>query len=70
MSKWKHPYVIKVVPTTTGACYHLMSLMYGRINPPRDLNLIFAKHYRSIDSFDTLEEAMIAKHKAYARLEK
>lgn len=70
MSKWKHPYVIKVVLTTTGAYYHLMALMNGRINPPTDPNPIVAKHYCSIDSFDTLEQAMIAKHKAYARLEK
>lgn len=66
MSKWKHPYVIKVVPTTKGAYYHLMVL----VHPTIEERPIIAKHYRFVESYDTLEKALAAKRKAYARLEK
>ena len=69
MSKWKHPYMIKVIPGQEPA-FALMALVYGRINPSREQEAIYRKHYRFVDKYPTFEKAMAAKHKAYARLEK
>jgi hypothetical protein len=61
MSKWKHPYVIKVVDGPRP--YELHALCFGEHkHEPR--------HYRIVDSYPTLEKALKAKRKAYARLEK
>ena len=61
MSKWKHPYIIKVVDGPRP--YELQALSLGEhIHEPR--------YYRPVESYKTLEQAMIAKRKAYARLEK
>ena len=61
MSKWKHPDVIKVVDGPRP--YVLQALSLGaRQHEPR--------YYRPVESYKTLEQAMIAKRKAYARLEK
>lgn len=61
MSKWKHLYIIKVVDGQRP--YELHALSFGeRKHEPR--------YYRPVESYKTLEKAMIAKRKAYARLEK
>lgn len=61
MSKWKHPYVIKVVSGPRP--YELHALVYAeQKHAPRQ--------YRFVDSYPTIEKAMAKKRKAYDRLTK
>lgn len=61
MSKWKHPYVIKVVPGPRP--YELHALVYAEHKHDQ-------RHYRFVDPYTTIEKAMAAKRKAYDRLTK
>jgi hypothetical protein len=67
MSKWKHPYVIKVCPGPRPE-FHLMALVYGNPNPSEKEPLTLHHYYRKVESYPSLEKALEAKRKAYDRL--
>ena len=56
MSKWKHPYVIKVCPGPRPE-FHLMALTLHN-------------YYRKVESYPSLDKALKAKRKAYERSQK
>lgn len=61
MSKWKHPYVIKVSPGPSPR-FELLALCYRNRHEPH--------YYRLVDAYPTIKKALKVKRKAYERLQK
>ena len=59
MSKWKHPYIIRI-GSDKKQPFQLMALAARTRHEPH--------YYRFVESYYTIEKALKAKRKAYARL--